>query len=123
VHAVSIGGSAATAAPGRDTVVDLVAPDRVRVGVALRVVDGVAAAVVVDVDVVDVAVDDGDVDELAVAAVTSEEPAPWIAPGAFDARAANAGKLFISTGSARIGATARAVTMRRLIEPRFGRAR
>jgi hypothetical protein len=59
----------------------------------------------------------------AVAAVISEEPAASITLGALDARAAKAGRLFISTGSANIGATAKAVTTRRLIEPRFGRAR
>jgi hypothetical protein len=128
-HGVSIGISNAVTGPA--TILGVIEADRFVVGlvlvvVAVAAVVVVAAVTVVVVDVVlvgvvEVDVDADVVDDKLVPAATADA-VPGCA-AAFDGRAASAGTLLVNTGSSRIGAAARTVTMRRLIEPRFGRAR
>jgi hypothetical protein len=114
VHAVSIGGS--NALTDRAAIFGVFVPNGFVVvsGVVVRVGAVVVVVVVGLADVVEVDVDaPGDRDEFAGSIVTA----------VLDARSASAGTRLVYMSSSRIGVAARTVTMRRLIEPRFGHAR
>jgi hypothetical protein len=114
----------------RATALGVIEADPFVVGAVVGAVDAVVVVVVVDaglpivVDVVEAdEVDGTDVDdEVVLVAVGSDELGATLT-GVLDARAASAGTLLVNIGSSKMGAAAMTVTMRRLIEPRFARAR
>jgi hypothetical protein len=121
---LSIGISARVS--DREPILGAFVPDRFVVVPAVDAVAVVFVVVVVDAGLVDVVeadetvVDDGDP---VLAVIARVALAGSTITAVFDVRAAAARTAPMNTGSTRIGTAARTVAMRRLIEPRFGRAR